>query len=65
MIGGDFNCIENPALDKQGGNPTPRQYALRTLHNLTSQFALTDIWRLRNPHKSEFTWTGRDTRTHL
>ena len=65
IIGGDFNSIENPALDKQGGNPTPRQYALRTLHNLTSQFALTDIWRLRNPHKSEFTWTGRDTRTHL
>ena len=61
IIGGDFNCIENPALDKQGGNPTPRQYALRTLHNLTSQFALTDIWRLRNPHKREFTWTGRDT----
>ena len=62
IIGGDFNCIENPALDKRG-NPTPRQSALRTLHNLTSQFALTDIWRQRNPHKREFTWTGRDTRT--
>lgn len=53
------------SVNTQGGNPTPRQYALRTLHNLTSQFALTDIWRLRKPHKSEFTWTGRDTRTHL
>ena len=63
IIGGDFNCIENPALDKQGGNPAPRQYALKILHNVMSQFDLTNIWRLRNPRKREFTWTGRDSRT--
>ena len=63
IIGGDFNCIENPVLDKQGGNSAPRQNSLRILHLLTSQFNLTDIWRLRNPYKRAFTWTGRDTRT--
>ena len=43
ILGGDFNCIENPALNKQGGNPAPRQHALRTLHSLTSQFDLTGV----------------------
>ena len=62
VIGGDFNSIVNPTLDKQGGNATPRQYALRVLHNLSSQFNLVDIWRQCNPHKRAFTRTGRDPR---
>lgn len=62
VIGGDFNSIVNPTLDKQGGNVTSRQYALRVLHNLTSQFDLVDIWRQRNPNKRGFTRTGRDPR---
>ena len=28
ILGGDFNCIVHPVLDKQGGDPTPRQSAL-------------------------------------
>lgn len=57
VIGGDFNSIVNPMLDKQGGNLTSRQYALRPLHTLTSQFDLVDIWRQRNPKKRGFTLT--------
>ena len=60
VIGGDFNSIVNPMLDKQGGNLTSRQYALRPLHTLTSQFDLVDIWRQRNPNKRGFTLTRRD-----
>ena len=62
IIGGDFNSIANPTLDKQGGNVSSRQYALRVLHNLTSQFDLVDIWQQRNPNKRGFTRTGRDPR---
>ena len=62
VIGGDFNSIANPTLDKQGGNVSSTQYALRVLHNLTSQFDLVDIWRQRNPNKRGFTRTGRDPR---
>ena len=62
VIGGDFNSIVNPTLDKQGGNVTSRQYALCVLHNLTSRFDLVDIWRQRNPNKRGFTQTGHDPR---
>ena len=62
VIGGDFNSIFNPTQDKQGGNVTSRQYALRVLHNLTSQFDLVDIWRQRNPNKRGLSRTGRDPR---
>ena len=62
IIGGDFNSIVTPTLDKQEGNVTSRQYALRVLHNLTSQFDLVDIWRQRNPNKRAFTRTSHDSR---
>ena len=61
VIGGDFNSIVNPTLDKRG-NLTSRQYALRPLHTLTSQFDLVDIWRQHNPNKRGFTLTRRDPR---
>ena len=31
IIGGDYNCIENPKLDKFGGNPNARNYAAQLL----------------------------------
>lgn len=63
ILGGDFNCIVHPDLDKQGANPAPRQSALQLLNSVMAQFNLIDIWCNRNPHTHEFTWTGRDTRT--
>ena len=62
VIGGDFNSIVHPNLDKQGGSASSRQYALRVLNTLTSEYDLIDIWRQRNPNKRAFTRTGRDPR---
>ena len=64
IIGGDFNSITDPRIDKEGGNPTPRQYATQLLNDVTSRFDLVDIWQQRHPNAREFTWTGRNTRNN-
>lgn len=59
VIGGDFNCISDPRLDKLGGNPNIRQPASLLLNTISLQHGLTDIWRDRHKDERNFTWTGR------
>lgn len=59
IIGRDFNCITNTKLDKQGGNPQPRQSAITTLLSTVTEHNLTDIWRVQHPTTQAFTWTGK------
>ena len=60
IIGGDFNCVTNTALDKRGGNPMPRQFATTTLKELLHRSNLTDVWRLQHPAQHAFTWSGKN-----
>ena len=62
IIGGDFNSIFDPQLDKFRGNPEPRQSAIKHLHTVITPHDLIDIWRDRNPNKRDYTWAGRNTR---
>ena len=59
ILGGDFSCISDIKLDKQGGNPAVRQTTLGTLANVTQQHHLIDICRNRHPDKRQYTWTGK------
>ena len=59
ILGGDFNCISDNRLDKQGGNPLARQTAATILHTITSQNNLVDMWRDQHGDVRKFTWTGR------
>ena len=60
IIGGDFNCIADPRLDKLGGNPNARQSAVSVLTALNSQHNLIDIWRVRHKDERSFPWTRRN-----
>ena len=60
ILGGDFNAISDPQLDKLGGNPEAKHYANKTLTAISSRFMLTDIWRQMNKNKRNFTWPGRN-----
>lgn len=60
IVGGDFNCISNNKLDKQGGNPQPRQSAITALNTLQTSHNLTDIWRNQHPTTRAFTWAGKN-----
>ena len=60
VIGGDFNCIADPRLDKLGGKPNARQSAVSVLTALNSHYGLIDIWRVRHKDEQSFTWNGRN-----
>ena len=62
ILGGDFNCIADPRLDKLPGNPDARQSANTTLLNIMSRFSLFDIWRERNKNTRNYAWSGKKPR---
>lgn len=62
IIGGDFNSITDPRLDKLGGNPAARQYATTVISTINARYNLSDVWRNRNKTVRQFTWTGKNTR---
>ncbi len=56
ILGGDWNLIRNPELDRMGGN-TPRKQRSRTLvETIMTKFDLRDVWRVKNPTSKRFTW---------
>ena len=57
IIGGDFNCVLNPLLDKRGGSPVPKVKSVTAIGNLQSELSLDDIWRIRNPTIKAYTWS--------
>ena len=59
IIGGDFNTVVDPHLDRKGCNPTsPWAYNWpHTLATLTQDLNLVDIWRSRHPHERSYTWS--------
>ena len=57
VIGGDFNVVEDVALDRQGGVASASHTrGLPDLTRLTAAFGLQDLWRARHPHRADFTW---------
>ena len=56
IIGGDFNAILNPKLDKRGGRSDTRTDYVNNLTNFIEEFDLIDIWRVLNPDLFMFTW---------
>ena len=56
IIGGDFNCILDPELDKVGGNPNRNKNARFMLCTLMEETDFVDIWRVKNPDLYQFTY---------
>ena len=60
VLGGDFNVVSNPSLDRTGSPPTASHtQGLPELNLLLHQFALIDIWRFNHPAQKQFTWTSQ------
>ena len=55
VVGGDFNTCLNPEFDKKGGKFENLSVYGKNLLDFIDNYALTDIWRIRNQNKKQFT----------
>ena len=53
--GGDLNCCLT-LDDADGGKYNPKVRSISALNAILADFDLCDIWRIRNPHKKQYTW---------
>ena len=56
VVGGDFNCTENPALDRLHVTTERRSRVAAALMETVGALSLCDVWRRLNPQKQQFTW---------
>ena len=55
LLGGGFNVIFDQDLDGRGGNKK-RKDSVRYVEDMIIEHDLLDIWRIRNPTDTRFTW---------
>ena len=56
IIGGDFNVILNPTLDKKNGIPNRNIQCRRLIKAVIEKYELEDIWRSLHPDIEQYTW---------
>ena len=54
-IGGDFNCIMDPSMDRHSSDRNYVQSA-NVLKDYCERINMSDIWRLHNPQARRYTW---------
>ena len=57
IFGGDFNCVQNTAIDKIGGNPNKGTLGWNELAVLVRDNNLVDVYRNKNPNKIAVSWS--------
>ena len=55
VVGGDFNVILDQDLDGRGRNKK-RKDLVQYVEDMIIEHDLVDIWRIRNPTDTRFTW---------
>lgn len=54
IVGGDFNCVLKPNMDREGGQDSSHSHTRKDIHHFMTELGLCDIWRKHNPDKKEF-----------
>ena len=67
IVAGDFNCIGDLNLDKDGGNPLRGLAGNAELLQWTTSLKLADLWRIKHPKVKSYTWhnTNHTIRTRI
>ncbi len=55
VVGGDFNAVINPALDKSQSDTTANPSS-KLLNKFTTELNLIDLWRIQNTKAKDFTF---------
>lgn len=56
LIGGDFNCVLNPFVDKSPNSNVHPTTMSRTLKNSCEEFGFLDVWRFLHPRDRDYTF---------
>ena len=57
IVGGDFNVVADPTLDRAGGTVSAHHtQGMSQLDTVLTTFHLVDVWRTARPTAREFTW---------
>ena len=56
IIGGDFNCVESPKLDRNESSSYVTDTSLKSYISLKEKLKLFDIWRVMQPDKKQYTY---------
>ena len=51
ILGGDFNVVFNPKLDKKGGSDKIKSDLISIIDNIICKLDLQDVWRVKHPDK--------------
>ena len=56
IMAGDFNLFFVNSLEASGGSPTLKKKSIAKVIEITEKYNLCDIWRIRNPTSTRFTY---------
>ena len=62
IIGGDFNTVLDPKLDKKGGSQTQstaQKETVRIIESLKEELGINEPWRRKHPMERRYTWKGK------
>ncbi len=62
MVGGDFNALINPALDKSQSDTTANPSS-KLLNKFITELNLIDLWRIQNTKAKDFTFFSNRHKT--
>uniref|UniRef100_A0A3P9JW43 Reverse transcriptase domain-containing protein n=1 Tax=Oryzias latipes TaxID=8090 RepID=A0A3P9JW43_ORYLA len=63
IMGGDFNFVQDPQLDRSSNTSAPPTRAAKMLSTLSQQFGITDPWRHKFPGGKSFSFFSHVHRT--
>jgi exonuclease III len=64
ILGGDWNLVLDPTIDKKGGSNIDKfKKSRQFLKDLMEEHDLSDCWRLHHPNKKQFTWRQKNPKT--
>ena len=61
LMGGDWNCVENTVLDKEGGNPNKGTEGAEIIKEMKNTYEVMDPFREIHPKLKIFTWVNETT----
>lgn len=65
IVGGDFNCILNPLIDRLPHKASPLSPQAKSLNSVCEDLGSVDVWRTIHPSDKEYTFFSAPHMCHI